>query len=63
MNLKRLASLWLKSDLVAPFRVGESPVQFECRVTKVEALGDDGGAGNLIFSEVLKMHIKEDLSR
>jgi len=47
----------LKSDLVKPFRVAESPVQFECKVTKVEALGKDGGAGNLIFSEVVKIHI------
>jgi flavin reductase (DIM6/NTAB) family NADH-FMN oxidoreductase RutF len=45
------------SDLVRPFRVGESPVQFECRVTKVEPLGEGGGAGNLIFSEVVRMHI------
>ncbi len=47
----------LKSDIVKPYRVAESPVQFECRVTKVEALGKEGGAGNLIFSEVLKIHI------
>ena len=49
----------LPSDLVQPFRVGESPVQFECKVTKVEALGSDGGAGNLIHAEVLKIHIHE----
>ncbi len=47
----------LKSDLVKPFRVAESPVQFECKVTKIEALGNEGGAGNLIFSEVVKIHI------
>ncbi|MEN8789686.1 MAG: flavin reductase family protein [Flavobacteriaceae bacterium] len=47
----------VKSDLVSPFRVGESPVQFECKVTKVEPLGEEGGAGNLIFSEVLRIHI------
>ena len=51
----------LKSDLVAPFRVAESPVQFECKVTKVEALGEEGGAGNLVFSEVLKIHIHKDI--
>lgn len=49
----------LPSEVVKPFRVAESPVQFECRVTKVEALGKDGGAGNLVFSEVVKMHINE----
>ncbi len=47
----------LKSDLVKPFRVAESPVQFECKVTKIEALGKEGGAGNLIFCEVVKIHI------
>jgi flavin reductase (DIM6/NTAB) family NADH-FMN oxidoreductase RutF len=47
------------SDLVKPFRVQESPVQFECKVTQVIALGDEGGAGNLILCEVVKIHINE----
>ena len=51
----------LTSDLVKPFRVAESPVQFECKVIKVEPLGNEGGAGNLIFSEVLKIHIDADI--
>ena len=51
----------LKSDLVTPFRVAESPVQFECKVIRVEALGEEGGAGNLVFSEVLKIHIHKDI--
>ncbi|MDR6299476.1 flavin reductase family protein [Mesonia maritima] len=48
-----------KSDLVKPFRVAESPVQFECKVTKIVSLGDDGGAGSLVVCEVIKMHINE----
>ena len=51
----------LPSDLVKPFRVAESPVQFECKVVKVEPLGKEGGAGNLIFSEVLKIHVDADI--
>jgi len=51
----------LASDLVKPFRVEESPVQFECKVTKVEALGKKGGAGNLVFAEVVKMHFHESI--
>ncbi|SDL69434.1 NADH-FMN oxidoreductase RutF, flavin reductase (DIM6/NTAB) family [Kriegella aquimaris] len=51
----------LPSDIVRPFRVGESPVQFECKVTKVEPLGDKGGAGNLIFSQVVKIHINSNV--
>ena len=38
----------LKSELVKPFRVAESPVQFECRVKEIVELGTEGGAGNLI---------------
>ena len=49
----------VKSDLVKPFRVGESPVQFECKVNEVVELGNKGGTGNLIISEVVKIHINE----
>ncbi|WP_299553456.1 flavin reductase family protein [Seonamhaeicola sp.] len=49
----------LKSDLVKPFRVGESPVQFECKVNEVVALGSEGGAGNLVICEVLKLHVDD----
>ncbi len=51
----------LASDLVRPFRVAESPVQFECKVNNVVSLGKEGGAGNLIICEVLKMHISLDV--
>jgi flavin reductase (DIM6/NTAB) family NADH-FMN oxidoreductase RutF len=56
-EFKKSGLTMLKSDRVKPYRVAESPVQFECKITKVEALGKDGGAGNLIFSEVVKIHI------
>lgn len=49
----------LSSDIVKPFRVAESPVQFECKVNDVIALGDQGGAGNLVICEVVKIHINE----
>lgn len=51
----------IASDLVKPFRVAESPVQFECKVNDIVALGTEGGAGNLVICEVLKMHISEDI--
>ena len=56
-EFKKAGLTMLRSDLVKPYRVAESPVQFECKVTKVEALGIEGGAGNLVFSEVVKIHI------
>jgi len=49
----------IASDLVKPFRVKESPVQFECKVNQVIELGTEGGAGNLIICEVVKFHIDE----
>jgi len=49
----------LKSDEVKPFRVAESPVQMECKVNEIVKLGTEGGAGNLIICEVVKMHINE----
>ncbi|MBC5837971.1 flavin reductase family protein [Flavobacterium muglaense] len=49
----------LPSEVVKPFRVKESPVQFECKVTQIIALGTEGGAGNLVLCEVLKIHIDE----
>lgn len=47
----------LNSDMVKPFRVAEAPVQMECKVNEIIKLGTEGGAGNLIICEVVKMHI------
>ena len=49
----------IASELIKPFRVLESPVQFECKVNQVIELGTEGGAGNLVICEVLKIHINE----
>ena len=51
----------IPSETIKPFRVAEAPVQFECRVNEVKELGNEGGAGNLIICEVLRMHVREDL--
>lgn len=51
----------LPSNLVRPFRVKESPVQMECKVNEIIALGEQGGAGNLVICEVVKMHIAEEV--
>jgi flavin reductase (DIM6/NTAB) family NADH-FMN oxidoreductase RutF len=49
----------LKSEKVAPFRVAESPIQMECKVNEIVELGKQGGAGNLVICEVVKLHINE----
>jgi hypothetical protein len=51
----------LASEKVKPFRVAESPVQFECKVNQVVELGTEGGAGNLVICEVVKIHINEEV--
>lgn len=51
----------LSSECIRPFRVKESPVQFECKVNKVLELGTEGGAGNLIICEVVRIHIDENV--
>jgi len=49
----------IKSDMVKPFRVKESPVQLECKVLQVIETGKEGGAANLIICELLCMHIDD----
>ncbi len=49
----------IDSETIRPKRVKESPVQLECKVTEVKELGTEGGAGNLVFCEVTKIHIHE----
>jgi len=51
----------VKADLIKPLLIKESPVNFECKVNKVIELGAEGGAGNLVICEVLKIHIKENI--
>jgi hypothetical protein len=51
----------VKSTVVKPPRVKESPVAFECKVNQVVPLGDQGGAGNLVICEVLLMHVDESV--
>lgn len=51
----------LASDIITAPRVKESPVQFECKVREIIETGNEGGAGNLIICEILKMHISENI--
>jgi flavin reductase (DIM6/NTAB) family NADH-FMN oxidoreductase RutF len=51
----------LASEKVKPFRVKESPVQFECKVREIIETGNEGGAGNLIICEIILMHIDDSV--
>jgi flavin reductase (DIM6/NTAB) family NADH-FMN oxidoreductase RutF len=49
------------ASLVRPPMVKESKVKMECKVIEVKALGNGGGAGNLVICEVIRMHIHDGL--
>jgi len=49
------------ATLVKPPMVKESKVNLECKVLEVKPLGTEGGAGNLVICEVLRMHIDDSL--
>ncbi|MGE5424387.1 MAG: flavin reductase family protein [Syntrophothermus sp.] len=46
---------------VKPFRVKESPVQFECNVIRVVETGLEGYAGNLIICRIELMHLNAEI--
>lgn len=50
-----------QASIVKAKLVAESPVNMECRVKDIIALGDQGGAGHLIICDVLCMHIDENV--
>ncbi len=51
----------IKSELVAPYRIAESPAHLECKVQEIIPLGDKGGAGHLIICKVVMMHVAESV--
>lgn len=58
-EFKKAGFTAVKADLVTPYLIKESPVNFECKMNEVITLGKEGGAGNLVICEVLKIHIDE----
>lgn len=47
------------STTIRPPLVKESKIKLECMVREVKALGEEGGAGNLVLCEVMVMHIDD----
>jgi len=50
-----------KASIVRPPMVKESKIKLECKVIEVKALGEEGGAGNLVICEVLCMHVDDSI--
>jgi flavin reductase (DIM6/NTAB) family NADH-FMN oxidoreductase RutF len=49
------------SELVRPPRVKEAPLAFECKVQQVISLGEQGGAGNLVICEIIRIYLDEKI--
>ena len=49
------------ATMVRPPMVLESPARMECRVLEVKPLGTEGGAGNLVICEVLRIHLADSI--
>ena len=49
------------ATLVRPPMVRESKVKIECRVIGTRVLGEQGGSGNLVICEALRMHIDDSI--
>lgn len=48
------------ADLILPKLIDECPVNLECKVLEVKPLGTEGGAGNLVICEIIKIHVQEE---
>ncbi|MBT0606881.1 flavin reductase family protein [Aequorivita echinoideorum] len=60
-EFKKAGFTEMASEIIKPPRVAEAPVQMECKVNEVISLGANGGAGNLVICEVVKIHMMEHI--
>lgn len=51
----------LKSDVIRPPRVAESPAQMECKLLQVIYTSHKAGGGVIVLGEVVRFHVREDL--
>jgi len=51
----------IKSDVVKPWRVKESPFHMECKLRDMISLGDQPASGNLAICDVVRFHIAEEM--
>ncbi len=51
----------LKSEMVRPARVAESPAQMECKLLQVIYTSHAPGGGVIVLGEVLRFHVRHDL--
>lgn len=49
------------ATVVKPPMIKESKAKLECKVIEVKSLGEEGGAGQLVICEVIRLHISDEL--
>ncbi len=49
------------ATVVSPPMVKESKIKLECRVMEIKSMGENAGAGQLVFAEVIRMHVDESV--
>jgi flavin reductase (DIM6/NTAB) family NADH-FMN oxidoreductase RutF len=58
----KLANLTpVPSAVVKPPRVGESPINFECRLTQVIEISAEPGGGNIVIGRIVHIHVRDDV--
>jgi len=49
----------VESEIVKPFRVKESPLQFECKVREIVETSGKPGSANLVICEIVYVHLDD----
>ena len=53
----------VKSDMVNSFRVGESAINMECKLSRIIKFGEPPSGSELILGEVVLVHVKDEVWR
>lgn len=48
------------ATIVSPPMIKEAKAKLECKVLEVKSLGEEGGAGQLVICEVLRLHLTDE---
>lgn len=60
-EMARFAIAAAQSECVAPPRVAEAPIAFECRLERIVTMGDGPGVANVVFGRILRAHVADEI--
>lgn len=60
-EFKEVGLTALKSDLVKAPRVGESPINMECKLVQILEFGEVPTGGHVVIGEVVLVHVEDEL--